>query len=406
MASYPASRQPFLRLTRACRAQAAAVATACALCLAPAWAAPVAFAGTGTGAIPDGTGTGPGAPRVISFAVSGVGAGLTDLRVAMTFSPMHTFAGDVVAVLKAPGGSPSATLFGRIGALTPGRAFGSGHNLAGEYTFVDPAISSANIWSVDAALTASGDNIPAGVYATTAAGPVAASPAPTAPLLSVFSALNTAQINGVWTLELTDYAQSDLGSIAAATLTLDAAPPPPTRFTVTPSTLDFGTVRVGDAAFRAVGVDAPASNGLNVELPAGACVISGADAGNFAKLFNAITIAPGQTVLLPVAFRSATAGTRNATLTCAGLLPSGVSPASISVPLTGTAGAPPAPANCYDVDGDGVMNPLVDGLFITRLQLGMAPAAAATGITFNAPRSTALKVAAFLVAACGYPALP
>jgi len=50
-----------------------------------------------------------------------------------------------------------------------------------------------------------------------------------------------------------------------------------------------------------------------------------------------------------------------------------------------------------------VMNPLVDGLFITRLQLGMSLTAATSGITFNAPRNTPTKVAAFLIASCGYP---
>jgi len=120
-------------------------------------------------------------------------------------------------------------------------------------------------------------------------------------------------------------------------------------------------------------------------------------------LFNAVTIPPGQSALLSVAFRSLTTGVKTATLNCTGLLPAGVTPATISVPLAGTVGTPPPPANCFDVDGDGVMNPLVDGLFITRLQLGMTLTAAANGIGFNAPRNTPLKVAAFMVASCGYP---
>ncbi|MBP6530205.1 MAG: hypothetical protein KA260_08780 [Burkholderiales bacterium] len=386
---------------------AVAALAATILVAAPAHAAPLTFPGTGTGSIPDGSFSCSGAvaPLVISFDVNGMGAPLTDLRVAMNFFPQHAFAGDVTAVLKAPGGSPTATLFGRIGAVG-GLVNGSGRHLSGNYTFVDPAISSANIWAAEAAVVAPAGVIPGGTYATTVSGPVATSPAPTTPLLSVFTSLIGAQINGTWTLELTDRCTSDQGGISVASLTLDSLPPPPTQFTLAPNVLDFGTVRVGDAAFRAFNVAAPSANGLDIEIPSGACTIGGADAGSFAKLFNAVTIPPGQSALLSVAFRSVTAGVKNAVLNCTGLLPSGVTPATISVPLTGTVGTPPPPANCFDVDGDGVMNPLVDGLFITRLQLGMTLPAAANGITFNAPRNTPLKVLAFLVASCGYPLTP
>jgi len=365
------------------------------------------FNGTGTGNIPDGSGScgGPGAPLVISFSVNGMGAPLTDIRVTMNFIPQHTFAGDVLAVLKAPGGSPSATLFGRIGA-TSGLSFGSGRHLSGIYTFVDPVISTANIWSAEAAVVAPSGVIPGGTYATTGSGPVATPPAPTTPLLSVFTSLTGAQVNGTWTLELTDRCASDQGGISAASLTLDSLPPPPTQFTTAPSVVDFGSMRVGDVAFRSFGIVAPAANGLAVEVPAGNCTIVGPDAGMFAKLFNAVAVQPGQTEVLAVAFRPTSAGSKTAILNCTGLLPSGVTPATLNVALTGVGGAPPAPANCYDVDGDGIMNPLVDGLFIARLQLGLTLPAAANGIIFSAPRNTPLKVAAFLIQACGYPLAP
>lgn len=385
------------------------VSAACAflaLWVSSAAAAPSTFIGTGLGSIPDAIASTPGAPLVISFNVNSMGAPLTDVRVTMNIFPTHTFAGDLVAVLKAPGGSPSVTLFGRIGAVTPSRSFGSGRHLAGTYTFVDPAISSVNIWTEEAAVASPTGVIPAGTYATTVTGPVTTAPASTTPLLSPFTSLNAGQVNGIWTLELRDMAAGDQGGISSASLTLDSLPPPPTQFTLSPAALDFGTLRVGDAAFRAFNVVAPAANGLDIEIPAGACTISGADPGSFAKLFNAATIPPGQSALLSIAFRSLTAGVKNATLNCTGLLPPGVTPATISVPLTGTAGTPPPPANCFDVDGDGVMNPLVDGLFITRLQLGMTLTAAANGITFNAPRNTPLKAAAFLVMSCGYPLTP
>ena len=96
------------------------------------------FSGTGTGSIPDGSVScsAPGVPLVIR-STSTAWVPLTDVRVTMTFIPQHQFAGDVAAVLKAPGGSPSATLFGRIGAVT-GSPNGSARHLSGTYTFVDP----------------------------------------------------------------------------------------------------------------------------------------------------------------------------------------------------------------------------------------------------------------------------
>lgn len=378
----------------------------CAL-VAAAGASAATFNGTGTGTIPDGSVScaAPGVPLVVSFNVNGMGAPLTDIRVTMNFFPQHQFAGDVLAVLKAPGGSPSATLFGRIGA-TSTISFGSGRHLSGNYTFVDPSISIANIWSAEAAVVSPTGVIPAGTYATTVSGPVASGSAPTAPLLSVFTGLTGGQVNGTWTLELTDRCASDQGGISTASLTLDSVPPPATQFTTTPTVVDFGSMRVGDVALRSFGVVAPAANGLAVEVPAGNCSILGPDAAMFARLFNAVTVQPGQTEVLAVAFRPTSTGSKTAALSCTGLLPSGVSPATITIGLTGVGGAPPAPANCYDVDGDGVMNPLVDALFIARLQLGLPLAAAANGITFNAPRNTPLKVAAFLIQSCGYPVVP
>lgn len=48
------------------------------------------------------------------------------------------------------------------------------------------------------------------------------------------------------------------------------------------------------------------------------------------------------------------------------------------------------------------MNPLVDGLFIARLQLGLTPPAAANNITFQLPRNTTKKVVGFMLERCGY----
>ena len=77
-------------------------------------------------------------------------------------------------------------------------------------------------------------------------------------------------------------------------------------------------------------------------------------------------------------------------------------PTVLAVSLVGVAGVPAPPPNCYDVDGDGVMNPLTDGLFMLRLQLGIAPVTAASGIVLNAPRNTPLKAALFMAQRCGF----
>lgn len=62
----------------------------------------------------------------------------------------------------------------------------------------------------------------------------------------------------------------------------------------------------------------------------------------------------------------------------------------------------PRPPNGYDLDGDGVMNPLTDGPFVLRLQLDILPVAAAKGIVFNPPRNTPLKVAIYGTRICDF----
>lgn len=367
------------------------------LAAGPVSATPQSFTGTGVGLIPDPASCGAqGAPLVISFNVSGVVAPLTDVRVTLNVDPFHSFLGDLTATLRAPSGTPSVTLFSRVGATT-GNSYGSGGTLSGAYTFVDPSVSTANLWS---AATGVGV-VPPGTYAVTLPGPVATLPAGTAPLTSVFAGMNTAQINGVWTVEVTDRCASDYGGISQATLQFDSSPPPQ-QFTVNPPQLNFEVVDVNELTLRAFRVTAAASNTQNIDISAASCTISGTDAGQFARLFSNVTLAPGTSVQLPMAFRPTSLGNKTATLTCTGVTPSGSVPAALVLQLAGAAGLPPPPPNCYDVDGDGVMNPLTDGLFILRLQLGIAPAAAANGIVFNPPRNTLLKVAVYMTQICGF----
>lgn len=178
------------------------------------------FNGTGVGAIPDATANQvPGTPLVVSFAVSGITGNLTDLKVSSTFSPAHSWGGDVIATLKAPGGSPSFVLFGRIGRTTAA-GFGTANDLGGPYVLADSStVGSTNIWTAAAA-----NPVPAGTYFTVPTGDVGVTnPPPATALNAAFSALTPAQINGTWTVEYTDSATGDLGTVSAAQLILTAA---------------------------------------------------------------------------------------------------------------------------------------------------------------------------------------
>jgi hypothetical protein len=181
------------------------------------------FAGTNTGAIPDGlSGTPPqfGAPRTISFAVSGVSANVTDVSVAYTIT--HTWVGDVEAILAAPGGTPSLHTASRIGVTTAG-SFGSASDYSGTYTFTDTA-AGANIWTAAVATP-----VPAGSYRTVGPGQTGqTNPPPVTSLNTTFSVLTPAQANGTWTLTFRDGASADIGSVTAATLTVNPTGVAPT----------------------------------------------------------------------------------------------------------------------------------------------------------------------------------
>lgn len=178
------------------------------------------FVGTGTGAIPDGlSGTPPqyGTPLVISFNVAGITTNVSNVQVSFTAD--HTWVGDLDFVLKAPGAGPSAVVVSRIGVTTDG-SFGSFSDYLGTYDFSDNAVG-ANIWTAAAT-----SPIPAGSYRTTLGGATGQiNPPPVTSLNSAFGGLTPAQANGIWTLTVRDAAQSDTGTVSAASLTINAAGP-------------------------------------------------------------------------------------------------------------------------------------------------------------------------------------
>lgn len=59
--------------------------------------------------------------------------------------------------------------------------------------------------------------------------------------------------------------------------------------------------------------------------------------------------------------------------------------------------------NCYDIDGDGLVNPLVDGLALVRAQLGLRGNAVTDGlgISSSAPRKDWRALREFMIFSCG-----
>lgn len=82
------------------------------------------FPGTNLGPVPDGPTGCYSTPqtqfRDVQFNVTGMTAPLTAVSVSTTFSPAHTWAGDLTFTLISPGGVVSFPVVGRIGATTAG----------------------------------------------------------------------------------------------------------------------------------------------------------------------------------------------------------------------------------------------------------------------------------------------
>ncbi len=373
--------------------------------LAAVTATAATFAGSGVGLIPDGgnlpCSSSPGAPLNVTFAVSAMASNaLTDIRVSVTFAGAHPWAGDLTAKLISPTGV-NFPLFGRIGA-TATTGTGTRSAVSGTYVFVDPAISTNNIWA--AASAANGGVIAPGTYATTPVGGGGASyrPAPTN-FLAAFSALNTAaQLNGTWTLQMVDQCADDTASVSAAVLTLEQGALP-TQYAFAPTVLDFGTLPLKTSGLANVVVYAPASNAQAINFNGIHPVCEVPFSVDFKLLTSFLSVAPGQAGELVIEYKPGRTGgpaETSASFYCA---TADSAQDSMVVILKGQGGTPPPPENCYDVDGDGVINPLVDGLFIVRLQLGLSAQAAANGISFRSPRSTAKKVIGYMTEHCGAP---
>lgn len=185
---------------------------AASLALVAPWTSAQTFNGANSGPIPDGNPAG----LDVTFNVSGIASELSDVSVSMTLT--HTWAGDVSAELIAPGGKARRVIFARTG-LTPGSTFGAAANLAGTYVFSDRG---GDWWATALTVPDSDAIIPPGEYRASTAGRNGAvqTGGCTAPITLAFDSLAPAQLNGVWTLRLTDSAAGDAGAISAAQLKL------------------------------------------------------------------------------------------------------------------------------------------------------------------------------------------
>lgn len=189
------------------------------VCAGSLTAAAQTYTGTNTGPITDGLGAIPpqcAAPRNINFLVSGfTTTNPATVSVNFTMNPTHGSIGDLIVSLIAPDTVTSASIFGRVGAISVNDP-GDNSNLTGTYAFADSATQ--NIWTA-ASLISGGTDVPVGSYRAQAAGPGAnVSPGPA--FTNLNSTFGSVTANGNWTLRFTDCSSGATGSISAANLIL------------------------------------------------------------------------------------------------------------------------------------------------------------------------------------------
>ncbi|USO00131.1 MAG: proprotein convertase P-domain-containing protein [Phycisphaeraceae bacterium] len=168
--------------------------------LAGAASAQAVYTGPG-GSIPDNGG--PGSPFSSSITVSDSYA-ITDLQLNIN-DFTHTFVGDLIITLSH--GATSLTVVDRPG-VPEWSSFGWAYNLNGNYTFSDDA--SVDWDNILGGVQDTNFNIPSGSYL------------PENPL----SAFDGSNVNGLWTLTISDNAGADLGAVGSWGLTVRSVPTP------------------------------------------------------------------------------------------------------------------------------------------------------------------------------------
>ena len=186
------------------------------LALVPMLAAGVAsadFSGSGSGfAFPDNDPAGASSDIVVSLAPNEI---ISDVSVTLT-GLSHTWVGDLNASLIGPGGT--IDLMFRTGDAQ-GDCCGDSSDLGGDYTFADGGAD----WWAAAASAGGADIIPGGTYAPTT---ILGAPQSFA---GTFGGTTT---NGTWTLQISDEAGGDLGSLGSWTLNITSVVPEPSSLAV------------------------------------------------------------------------------------------------------------------------------------------------------------------------------
>lgn len=153
-----------------------------------------------------------GASSTINVAESGPLVSVTITLKNLT----HTWVGDLIATLTNANGN--VFLFNRIGRVNTG--FGDSSDFGGDYTFSDTGpynpLASGDIWA-EAALGGGTYILRSGTYY--------ASGANSAAQISMFNALQ-GDINGNWTLNISDNAGGDVGALGAWNITIEYIPAP------------------------------------------------------------------------------------------------------------------------------------------------------------------------------------
>lgn len=292
------------------------------------------------GSIPDGPSAvpqTPGPPRDVTFTIP-PGRGTVN-RVRLSVTMAHAWVGDLVARLIAPSGE-SHVLFGYTGAYSAD--YGYRARLDGTYRFSDDG--TYEWWLIAAAVDAAG--LPPDSYRTSQLGGPGSSGAVTS-MDTVFAGVPS---TGVWTLRLTDGAISQIGSISAASLTLETDPAPTTvadaystayatpLVNAAPGVLANDTDNLGGALSAAL-VTGPARGTLTLA-PSGAFTytpslgftgtdsftyraVNAAGPGNVATV--AIAVAAPTTVQPPTEFRASSMAGNQVTLRW---IPAAVGPAA------------------------------------------------------------------------------
>ncbi|MCC7510702.1 MAG: hypothetical protein IT464_15165 [Planctomycetes bacterium] len=242
-------------------------------------------------------------PAGITFnvPVSGLTGGVSAVELDIAFAPSHTWAGDLIVTITAPGAVATANAFNRPGR-TGGAGAGTNCDLTGPYTFAD---GGAGFW---AACAAAAPAAPAsGTYAPSAVDNGAVN------FAAIFNGLTIGQANGTWTVNVSDNAGGDTCSVSTLAIRItDPVPTAPIITSTAPTAATVGNLytytvtATGNPAVTFSILPDPATQGSGWLTWDGTDTLSGTpgpgDVGNFPTLTITATngVAPDDTEVINI----------------------------------------------------------------------------------------------------------